>query len=224
MALRYRCCLFDFDGTVADTGEGIRKSVAYSLEKMRFPALPEAMLSRFIGPPLHDSYKEYCGMTDGEADMAIERYRERYVDVGLYESYLYPGIAMLLKALHDKGAHVAIASAKPQFMLERLAAYYGIAPYLDTIVGVGLNRHDSDKRDLILRAMPEGMEPEVACMVGDRRFDIEAAKALGLAAIGVNYGYALPGELSQSGADAAFDSVEDLSRHLLFGAASPSNQ
>ena len=71
MLLRYSHCLFDFDGTVADTGDGITRSVAYSLEKMRYPALPEATLSRFIGPPLHDSYKEYCGMTDEESDTSL---------------------------------------------------------------------------------------------------------------------------------------------------------
>jgi len=215
MTLKYRCCLFDFDGTVADTGEGIRKSVAYSLERMGRPALSEAMLSRFIGPPLHDSYREYCGMTDDEADTAIARYRERYVDVGLYESHLYPGMAQLLQRLHEAGAYVAIASAKPQFMLERLAAYYGIDRYLDTIVGVGLDRHSADKRDLILRALPEGADPGRACMVGDRRFDMEAACALGIGAIGASYGYALPGELEQAGAEAVFDSAQSLAGYLM---------
>lgn len=218
MALRYECCLFDFDGTLADTGEGIRRSVAYSLEKVGRQALDEATLSRFIGPPLHDSYMEYCGMTDDEADTAIMRYRERYVDIGLYESRLYPGIASLLRALHERGAYVGIASAKPQFMLERLAAHYGIDHWLESIVGVGLDRHSADKRDLILRALPPGMDAARACMVGDRRFDIEAACALGLGAIGANYGYALPGELIQSGADVVFDSVEDLGRYILNGA------
>jgi len=215
MALRYDCCLFDFDGTVADTGEGIRRSVAYSLEKMGKPLLDEATLSRFIGPPLHDSYMEYCGMSDEEADTAIMRYRERYVDIGLYESKLYPGIASLLRALHEAGAYVGIASAKPQFMLERLSAYYGIDRWLDVIVGVGLDRHSADKRDLILRAMPQNMIRAKTCMVGDRRFDIEAACALGLGAIGVDYGYALPGELIQSGADVVVDSVEELASYLL---------
>ncbi|MBO7668202.1 MAG: HAD hydrolase-like protein [Firmicutes bacterium] len=215
MSLKYRCCLFDFDGTVADTGEGIRKSVAYSLERMDKPALPEATLSRFIGPPLHDSYKEFCGMSDEEADRAIACYRERYVDVGLYESYLYPGIAALLRRLHDAGAYVGIASSKPQFLLERLAAYYKIDPWLDTIAGVGLARHAADKRDLLLRAMPKDIDPKQVCMVGDRRFDIEAACALGIGALGANYGYALPGELAQAGAEAVFDSVEALSAYLL---------
>ena len=88
MALRYDCYLFDFDGTIADTGEGIRNSVAYCLERMGRPALDEAVLNRFIGPPLHDCFMQYCGMTDAEAEQAIRIYRERYVDVGLYESHL----------------------------------------------------------------------------------------------------------------------------------------
>ena len=217
MALKYEGYLFDFDGTIADTGEGIRKSVAYSLEKMGRPVPSQEILDRFIGPPLHDSFMELCGMTDDEAERAIELYRELYVNVGLYESYLYPGIAILLRTLHRSGAYVAIASAKPQFMLERLAEYFGIDRYLDAIVGTGLDRHSADKQDLILRALPEGMSPARVCMVGDRRFDIEAAKALNLAGIGADYGYSLPGELVAAGADAVFDDVREMSAHLLGG-------
>lgn len=219
MALRYDYYLFDFDGTVAETGEGIRRSVAYSLEKLGRPVPDKSVLDRFIGPPLHDSYMEYCGMTEAEAEHAIEVYRERYVDIGLYESELYPGVAMLLRALHRAGAHVAIASAKPQFMLERLAAHYGIDKYLDAIAGTGLGRHSADKQDLILRALPEGADPSRACMVGDRRYDIEAAKALGMTAVGADYGYSLPGELAGAGADAVFGDVRTMSAYLLGGEA-----
>ena len=200
MALKYDCYLFDFDGTIADTGEGIRRSMAYSLEKLGRPVPERRVLDRFIGPPLHDSYMEYCGLTEDEAVHAVEVSRERYVDVGLYESALYPGIAALLRALHRGGAYVAIASAKPQFMLERLSRYYEIDGYLDAIVGIGPQRHAADKRDILLSALPEGAVANRCCMVGDRRFDIEAARALGLAAFGADFGYALPGELAAAGA------------------------
>ena len=213
--MNYDSILFDFDGTLADTGEGIRRSVAWALERLGRPALDEATLNRFIGPPLHDSFMEYCGMTGDEAEHAIAVYRERYIDTGLYESRLYPGIPALLKALKAKGARVAIASAKPQFMLERLAAYYGIDKYLDAIVGVGMGYHSPDKRDLILAALPEGADVARACMVGDRKYDIEAAKALGLGALGADYGYSLPGELAEAGSDAVCDDVAALGRALL---------
>ena len=217
MALKYDCYLFDFDGTIADTGEGITRSVAYSLEKLGRPVPDRAVLERFVGPPLHDSYIEYCGLTDEEAERAVAFYRERYTDVGLYESRLYPGIAGLLRALHRAGAYVAIASAKPRFMLERLAAHYGIDAFLDGIVGIGLDRHAADKRDLILEALPEGIDPARACMVGDRRFDIEAAKALGLTAVGADFGYAEPGELATAGADAVFADADGMAAWLLGG-------
>ena len=217
--MKYDAYLFDFDGTLAETGEGIRKSAAYALEKMGRPVPDRAVLDRFIGPPLHDSFINLCGLTDDEADRAVALYRERYVDVGLYESYIYPGIAPLLKALHRRGAYVAIASAKPRFMLERLAAYYGIDRWLDAIVGIGAERHSADKRDLILEALPAGTPPERACMAGDRCFDIEAAKALGLCAVGADYGYSLPGELAAAGADAVFDGVAAMREWLLEGEA-----
>ena len=124
--MKYRYYLFDFDGTIADTGEGIRKSVMYSAEKLGYAVPDVEVLNRFIGPPLHDSYKRYFGMTDDQAEHAITVYRERYIDIGLYESCLYPGIPALLKALRARGAYVALASAKPQMMLERLTKYFGI--------------------------------------------------------------------------------------------------
>ena len=216
--MKYDYWLFDFDGTVAETGEGIRASVAYALEKLGRPVPEKAVLDRFIGPPLHGAFMEYCGLDADEAWKAITAYRERYVETGLYESHIYPGMAALLRALHEGGAYVAIASAKPRFMLERLAAYYGLDRWIDAVVGTGAERQSADKRDLILSALPEGADPARACMAGDRCFDIEAAKALGLCAVGADYGYSLPGELAASGADAVFDSVSAMAEWMLDGA------
>ena len=216
--MRFDYYLFDFDGTIADTGEGIRNSVADSLRRLGRPVPGRAILDRFVGPPLHDSYIEHCGMTEAEADEAIRLYRERYVEKGIHEAALYPGMAGLLRALHQSGCYVAIASAKPQFMLDRIMGWLGIDVYLDKVVGTGLERHSPDKRDLILRALPEGADLSRVCMTGDRRFDIEAAKALGICAVGADFGYALPGELSGAGADAVFDCAGDMFAWMLEGA------
>lgn len=218
-ALKYDYYLFDFDGTVAETGEGIRRSVAYALEKMGRPVPEKAVLDRFIGPPLHDSFVRCCGLDDAGAERAIALYRERYMDVGLFESFLYPGMAPLLRALHRGGAYVAIASAKPTVLIERLAKHFGIDGDLDRIVGTGMNRHSADKRDLLLAALPEGADPARACMAGDRRFDIEAAVALGMAAAGADYGYSEPGELAAAGADAVFADVRGMAAWMLGGEA-----
>lgn len=213
--MKFDYCLFDFDGTIADTGEGIRRSVAYSLERLGYEVPPDDVLNRFIGPPLHDAYMELFGMTDAQAERAIEVYRERYLGIGLYESHLYPGIAALLKALHEGGAFVGLASAKPQVMVETLSGHFGIAPFIDAYSGTGMGRHSADKRDLLLGALPGGADPSRVCMAGDRHFDITAARALGFCALGANYGYAQPGELAAAGADAVFDSVEAMAAWLL---------
>ena len=213
--MKYAYYLFDFDGTIADTGEGIRRSVAYSLERMGIPVPDDAVLNRFIGPPLHDCYVELFGMTDAEADRAIGIYRERYLEVGLFESFLYPGIAGLLHALHGGGAYVALASAKPQVMVETLSAHFGIDGCLDAISGTDMGRHSADKRDLLLAALPAGADRARACMAGDRRFDIEAARLLGMCAVGANYGYAAPGELAAAGADRVFDTVREMAEWMV---------
>ena len=215
--MKYRYYLFDFDGTIADTGEGIRRSVAYSAEKLGYAVPDVEVLNRFIGPPLHDSYRKYFGMTDDQAEHAIQVYRERYIDIGLYESNLYPGIPALLKALRERGAYVALASAKPQMMLERLTKYFGIDGDLDAISGTDLSRHSADKQDLLMAALPGGANPGEVCMVGDRCFDIEAAKALGMHAVGADYGYSEPGELKASGADEVYAASPDMVRALLEG-------
>ena len=214
--MRFDHYLFDFDGTIADTGEGIRRCVAYSLERLGKPVPGKDILNRFIGPPLHDSYEEQCGLTDAETARALEYYRERYWDVGLYESHLYPGIAELLKALREGGAHVGLASAKPQTMVETLCSHFGITSYIDTISGTALiHRHSADKRDLLLKALPPETEPARVCMAGDRRFDIEAARALHMFAVGADYGYAQPGELLTAGADIVFPTVDAMAAWML---------
>ena len=219
ISLKYDYYLFDFDGTVADTGEGIRKSVAYAMEQLGYEVPDEAGLNRFIGPPLHDIFMETCGITAEEAGRAIEVYRSRYLVTGLYESFLYPGIGQLLRALHDRGAYVALASAKPQIMIERLIAHFGIDRYIDAVSGTTLSRHSADKRDLLMAALPAGADPTRACMVGDRIFDIEAARALGMYAVGAGYGYCVPGELD--GADTVCSDMASLTRCLLDGEMPP---
>lgn len=213
--MRYDYYLFDFDGTIAETGEGIRRSVAYSLEKMGWEVPDVSVLNKFIGPPLHYGYINFCGMTEEQAERAVAFYRERYVKTGLFESYLYPGMVELLQTLKQRGAYVAIASGKPEMMLNILAEHYDLNRYLDTISGITLEHKDANKKAIILRALPEGADMKRACMIGDRCFDIDAARALGIAAIGAGYGYGPEGELEASGADMVFDDVLSMAAWLL---------
>ena len=106
--------LFDLDGTLTDSGEGITKSAQYALEKefdMKIEDPHE--LDFFVGPPLKDSFMEYAGLTEEEASRAIKAYRERYTVTGIYENRLYDGIGSLLSALSAEGFQIALASSKP---------------------------------------------------------------------------------------------------------------
>lgn len=217
ISVKYDYYIFDFDGTLAETGEGIRRSVAYSLEKMGREVPGDDVLNCFIGPPLFASYVKYFNMTDEEAEEAVRLYREHYVPIGLYQSYVYPGIAALLRTLAQNGAWVAVASGKPEVMVKDLAAHFGIDKYMNKIAGISMEYKDVDKQHLILRALPEGADLSRACMVGDRCFDIDAAKALGMDAIGVSYGYAPEGELERSGSDKVFADVPSMMDYLCEG-------
>lgn len=217
IALKYDTILFDFDGTIADTGLGIARSAAYACEKMGLDVPAEDTLRRFVGPPLVNSFQEFTGLDRDRAMQAVMCFRERYNKSGWQECGIYPGIAPLLKALKKRGVYLAVASGKPQIFIERIADFFGLTPCFDRIVGITTEDSKPDKQALIKQALPEGADPGKCVMVGDRRFDMEAARALGLHAVGALYGYGTRGELQASGADEIADDVAMLREILLPG-------
>lgn len=213
--LNYSVILFDFDGTLTESGLGITRSAAYAFEQLGLPVPSQAILERFIGPPLVASFQRYGKMDEKTALRATELYRVRYQEIGWKENRVYPGIAPLLKELKGAGAYLAIASAKPEVFVRQIARYFGIDRYFDRIVGIQMDNTHADKRTLIAQALPEGCDRRRAAMVGDRLYDMEAAKQSGLAAIGALYGYGSRAELGEAGADEIADTVADLRRILL---------
>ncbi len=217
--LNYGAMLFDFDGTITESGPGITRCAAYACERMGLAVPPETTLRRFVGPPLMPAFEEYLNLSEADAMKAVSYYRERYNAEGWKENSVYPGITPLLKALKKRGIYLAVASGKPQIFIERIVEYFGLTPYFDKIVGIKVENTHADKQALILEALPEGFAPQNAVMVGDRRFDMEAARALGLHAVGALYGYGTRDELLNAGADEIADSVDALRRILLPGEA-----
>jgi len=215
--LKYNTILFDLDGTLTESAEGITKSVAYACEKMGAAVPPKHILDKFIGPPLVASFMEYAGMTEKEAEQAVEYYRERFSTIGWKENRLYPGIAPLLKALKENGVYLGIASAKPEDFVKRIAEYFGFAKYFDKLIGATFQNKSSDKCALLLSALPENVDMACVAMVGDRKFDMDAARKLGVHAVGVLYGYGSREELESSGADVIVESVDELHNILLPG-------
>ncbi|MBA2132976.1 HAD family hydrolase [Capillibacterium thermochitinicola] len=199
--MSYQYILFDLDGTLTDPGVGIINSVRYALRKFGLDGDPE-FLRRFVGPPLMDSFMKYYGFDEEKAREAVAYYREYYGPRGIFENRLYPGIPELLRALVDRGKQLALATSKPTVFARQVLAHFQIDRYFadDLIIGSYLDGQRTKKAEVIatvLALLPP--EKEKAVMVGDRQFDVEGAKANGIAAIAVTYGYGEPAELEAAG-------------------------
>ena len=207
--------LFDFDGTVIDNSEGIFNCIRYSLQKLGLPVPEEAILRRFVGPSLFDSFRTYCEDDEAKAEQFVATYRERYAPIGFTECRLYDGMDALLRRLKAEGYHVAVCSGKPHDFVVKISRLLGLYGVFDGYFCPGFAPVDSDKAGLILAAVNHfGVTKEETLMVGDRRFDIEAAKKAGVASLGVRYGFAEPNELENAGADAIVATVGDIVKLL----------
>ena len=196
--------IFDFDGTVADTGEGILKSLQYSFIAMGDPAPDLSDLKKFIGPPVYYSYTHFYGISEDKVDLYIKKYRERYREKGIYESEVYPGLKELIASLKENNIKVGIASSKPENLIYSVSDYLGITQMFDAIVGVKSdNSKHSTKAGLIAQAMTElGAEDKSkVLMVGDRLFDIDGAHEAGIKCCAALWGYGNRAEFEEHNAD-----------------------
>ena len=215
----YKYLLFDLDGTLTDSQEGITKSVSYALINLGVEDLPEDTKLRFIGPPLKDSFQKYCGFDEETTEKAIALYRERYSKVGKFENRPYEGIPELLKKLKDDDRVLVIASSKPTGFVEDILSKFKIREYFDVVSGADMAGIKCEKEDVIKEALDilnlqKGSKDVV--MIGDRNYDIYGAKYFELDSIGVNYGFAFDkNELKDAGATYVVDTVEELDK-LLF--------
>ena len=216
--VRFDAVLFDLDGTLTDSGPGITRSAAHALRALGAKPLSEDVLRRFVGPPLLESFMQYGGLTEAEALRAVALYRERYLDVGWKENQVYPGIPELIADLKDRGARVILASSKPEQSCLRVLEYFALLPHFDAVCAIRWDEHHADKAEIVARALAGLPQGARVCMVGDRRYDIEGARANDIFALGVAYGYGSREELETAGADAVADTVADLRAILLDGA------
>ena len=215
----YRYILFDLDGTLTDSREGIVRCVRETIAECGGAELEESTLLCFIGPPLQDSFIRYCGYSPERAKDAVERFRLRYEPVGQYENRAAPGMAELLGRLREKGYVLALASSKPENLCVSICARFGFTPHLSVLVGSPPDG-DWEKEDVIREAMRQlGLTAEDAprvLMVGDRKFDVLGAAACGVDCAGVEFfGYAPEGELEEAGAVAVASTPEELEAFIL---------
>lgn len=214
----YQVLLFDLDGTLTASGEGITKSVRYALRKLGREAEDLKALEVFVGPPLLEQFMRYCGMSEEEAVQGVHYYRERYNVTGLFENHPYEGIREMLKTLQEKGFILGVASSKPDGMVKRILEHFGLTEYFREIVGSDPEKMKMSKADvieIILGRLGYRDRREKAVMIGDRDQDVNGARQAGLSCIGVTYGYGSYKELSEAGADKIVESVKELEEYLL---------
>lgn len=214
--MKYKAVLFDFDGTFADTGEGLFESVQSAVEALGFEPLDEATLRRFIGPPVYESFKRELPINDEQADFAVTKYREAYAKEGIKKLKIYEGNLELLRELKDNGIKAAIASAKPQKFLFRIVADLGIEEYIDYISAPADDKADPSKVRIINNAADAlKTEKTAILMVGDRYFDINGANGAGVDSVGVTFGYGSEDELRDAGATYIAHNVSQV-RDIIF--------
>ncbi|MCI5905355.1 MAG: HAD hydrolase-like protein [Oscillospiraceae bacterium] len=200
---KYEYIFFDLDGTIFDSGRGIMRSVRYALEKFGIDEKNEDKLKLFIGPPLRDSFRDFYGFSDDEADKGVVFYREYYTRDGIFDGDIYSGIEEMLKRLTEQGGKAVLATSKPEVFAKRIIAHFGLEGYFTHIAGASLDKSLLTKTEVIAGAVKslEICDRSKILMIGDRKFDIEGAADNGIDSAGVLYGYGSEDELRKAGAD-----------------------
>lgn len=199
--MNYEVILFDLDGTLTDSAEGILNSVIYALERMGVSYDSKESLRRFIGPPLQTSFRDYCGFSEKQVAEAVRIFREYFRERGIYENKVYGDIPEMLNALCNADLTLAVATSKPEAFAEQILLRFDLAKYFKVISGATMD--GTDKVTVIREALTRlGIKPSSrVLMVGDREHDILGAKEAGVSSLGVLFGYGSKEELQTAGAD-----------------------
>lgn len=198
----YQNLLFDLDGTIIDSAQGIMASAQHSLKQFGIEDYDNSKLLRFIGPPLHESFEQIYGFSTEQSRMAVQYYREHYKDIGIHLNVVYAGIEDVLRQLQAMQKRLVIATCKPEPFAIRILENLGLAHYFDCITGAALDHTRRTKTEVITCALQRCAitDHTAAVMIGDRSHDVLGAAACGLPSIGVLYGYGSLAELQNAGA------------------------
>lgn len=217
MKKNFDAVIFDFDGTVADTGKGVFRCIKDSLKRGNLPDLTEESIRTFIGPPLHDSFMRECGVDFPTADILVKQFREVYSVSGIYEFDIYDGIEDLLNLLNKEGVKTGIGSSKPEDFVKIILEDVGLKKNFDVIVGSDPKTVESTKTDIIKKCIRLFGLPEDAkiLMIGDRMFDIDGAHSVGIPCAAVLFGYGSMEEFKEHNAEFIAENTIDL-KNIIF--------
>ena len=205
--------LFDLDGTLTDSGEGIINCAILALEHFRLPIPDRQTLRVFVGPPLHETFIRF-GVPADKADEAVAVYRSRYVPIGMFENAPYEGIRELLATLKEQGHTLYVATSKPEWMAEEILKKFELDGYFDRICGATMDTSRSEKSQVIAYLLGLTGSAENAIMVGDTKFDVIGAAAHNIPTVGVSWGYGTVEDMQNAGAVAIANTMQELLEYL----------
>lgn len=204
-----KAILFDLDGTLTDSGEGIINCAQYAFQQMGYPVPPREEMGVFVGPPLWDTFEKF-GIPKERTDEAVQIFRSRYVPIGKFENTPYPGIRELLEALGAEGNLLYVATSKPETTAVEVLEHFDLARYFDRICGADLEKKRNSKDAVIAYLLNmTGSDAEMV-MVGDTEYDVLGAAAHGIPTIGVSWGYGDVAAMEKAGAKAIANSTKEL--------------
>lgn len=217
MKLKYENILFDLDGTLVDSQQGVINSIVFALKKYGIEVDDRTELKKCVGPPLTYSFNTFFRLNKDDSLTAVEYYREYYSEKGIFETELYDGIKELLQKLKASNKNVIMATSKTEIYAKQIAEHFGIDDCFAFIGGASYDTTRIEKKDVIDYALAEcGIKELFSCvMVGDRSHDIIGARLCGIDSIGVLYGYGSCNELEDEGCTTTVDTPEELCNILL---------
>lgn len=214
--MQYSHIFFDLDGTLIDSKPGIIGSVQHALKSFHI-SVPSEELLPFIGPPLRDSFAQFFPGDTAKVERAIATYREYYQARGIFENSLYPGVVELLRDLRRQKRTLCLATSKPEPFARQILDHFQISRFFSVVAGAELQGPRNSKADVLRYACVQSQvtNMRVCLMVGDRKYDVAGAHAVGMACAGVLYGYGPRAELEEAGADYLCGGLEDVRGLLL---------
>lgn len=214
---KYDLIIFDVDGTLLDTTEGILEAVKYTVNECGFKELEDEVIKTFIGPPIKESFLRVYDINDRIADELTEVFRNRYKDVDLLKARAYPGILDVFESIKVLGIKSAIATYKRQDYAESIVKHFGFGKYTDIIFGAD-NDNKMRKRDIIEKciAVSGTNNYRRVLMVGDSDNDAIAARHLEINFLGVTYGFGfcMKKEIYSFGAVYAADNIIEIQHFI----------
>ena len=194
-----KAILFDLDGTLTDSAEGILNCVALALEHFGLPVYDRETMIVFVGPPLGQTFPKF-GVPEESVQTAIDIFRSRYTTVGKFENTPFPGIREMLATLRSQGHTLYIATSKPEQQAREILEHFDLAQYFDIIAGAATDKSRATKEEVIAYLKEKSGPIGQAIMVGDTVFDVEGAAAHQIPCIGVSWGYGKVEDMLASGA------------------------